>query len=267
MKKRNALAILLIMVISLTLTKSNSQSKLTNLNTKPMKWDFKNFKKLTFNYKQTISSNIALLFDSDDRPKSMTEISGLLVVEVTNDLANVAFKDVNVSNFKLDSNGIKSDVANQKMPDMMLIEGLHEDGSVTGAYNPEFVFFSKVFFPIVNKEISIGNTYKLPVSVPFGVGGSTIDLKGNNNVTYVSNDNELAKLETVINIAEFNEPKNIADTHECSLKGNSAFSFNLEKDFFTSGQIDLKMAMGKKDADQMDMDMDVKIVLELKDIN
>lgn len=231
-----------------------------------MKWNFKNFKKLTFTYKQTVSSNTSLLFDSDDRPKSMTEISGLLVVEVTNELANVAFKDVNVSNFKLDSNGVKSDIANQKMPDMMLIEGLHEDGSVTGAYNPEFVFFSKVFFPVINKKISIGNTYKLPVNVPFGVGDSTIGLKGNNNVTYVSNNKELAKLETVINIAEFNEPKNLADTHECSLKGNSAFSFNSEKGFFTSGQIELKMAMGKKDTDQKDMDMDVEIILELTDI-
>ena len=267
MKNRNALTIIVIMLIGFSLTISNGQSKSTKLYDKQMKWNFKNFEKLTFTYKQTLFTNTSLLFDSGDRPRSSTEISGLLVVEIINNgSANIGFKDIIVSNFKLDIDGSKSDVVNQKMPDMTVIEGLHEDGTVTGRYNPEFVFFSKVFFPIINKEISLGNTYSLPISVPFGVTGSTVDIKGNNSVTYISSDKELAILETIINVAEHDEPKNSGDAYVCSLKGNSAFSFNLEKGFFTQGHIDLKMAMGKKNNNQLDMDMDVKITLNLKEI-
>ena len=265
MRNKNVLALILVILISFSLTSYNRQSKSTKRNNKIMKWNFKNFKTLTFNYKQTISSN-SLLFDSDDKSKNVTEISGVLAVEVTKvNLANIVLKDIVQTNFKLDTLGKQSKLITQEpTQDMMLIEGLQEDGSVTGAYNPEFVFFSKVFFPIINKEIGLKNTYALPLSVPFGAAGSTINIKGDNMITYVSNDNELAKLETVINVAEFSEPTNLVDTYTCSLKGNSNYSFNLKKGFFTNGQIGLKMAMGKKDSDQMDMDMDVKIRLDLK---
>lgn len=267
MIKKYTLIIISIILIGFSTINCNSQSQSTKLTNHQMKWNFKNFEKLTFSYKQTISSNTALLFDSDDRPKSITEISGVLVVEVTNkNVANITLKDVEVSNFELEASGNKLKVANQKMPNMILIEGVQENGEVKGEYNPEFVFFSKTFFPIINKQISLGNSYTLPINVPFGVAGTTIDLKGDNSITYVSNKNEIAKLETVIDVADFNEPKNLVDTHECSLKGQSTFSFNYKKGVFTSGQIDLKMSMGKKGSDVLEMDMDVKIILELKNI-
>lgn len=231
------------------------------------KWRFDKFKKLTFKYEQVASTKSDLFVDN--KMNIFNKFEGKLVVKVKSAaLADIVFEDLKMTMCNVDSLEDTSVVMTQPVPDMF-IQDLKEDGTIEGELNGQTEMLAKTLFPIMNKKAEVGDSVNLPMTLPFNIFGSTINVKGYNRVKYVGYKDGVDKLETIINVSDFTIPDEVKTKYICYMKGNSKFDFNGEKGYFTNGIVNINMAFGTESSDtsksitNMSMDMSTKIILKL----
>ena len=233
-----------------------------------MNWEFDNFNKLTYSYKQIMINKESLGVDDKEPIKSYTEISGLLIVEVKNkDSADLILKNAKITTFIKDSLGNRLDTRRQAIPDLTYLKDLKENGSVSGPYNEQTELFAKLLFPIINNESAGGCIIQIPFSTSFDIEGSSVELQGKNTIDFLSNSRDSIKLNTHI----YAKKDNIAVTERkryiCKVEGDSSYDFNTKKKYFISGKINLNMLLKQK-KDKLNttntlVDIDIDITLNL----
>ena len=202
-----------------------------------LKWNFKNFKKLKYSYIQ-ISENKAP-FGMDE--KMFNEAKGTLIVSVKESgKADLIFKELKMSMFSVSENGDTNRMMSQTAPDFFM-QDMDETGKIDGQLNQQTELFAKTLFPIPGKDMSLKSTIDLPVTMPFNMFGSVINVKGYNKVTLVSIDENIASLTTILDVSEYDIPEDANVDYECYMKGNSDYLFNLDKGYFTKADLNITM--------------------------
>jgi hypothetical protein len=236
----------------------------------PIKWKFNKFKRLTFAYSQVMSMNSGFSFGKDSL-NMFNKLEGNLVIKVkTDSLADIILTDLKMTIYNVGPSGDTSVMMTQPAPDMF-IQDLKEDGTIDGRLDEQTELLANMLFPVVNKNMPPGDSTDLPMSVPFNLFGSTINVRGYNRVKCVGNQNGLMQLETIINVSEYTIPDEVKTRYKCYMKGNSKFEFNAERGYFTNGFVDINMAFGTESPDSsrsiMNMSMDMRSQIVLKLIN
>jgi hypothetical protein len=233
-----------------------------------IRWNFSKFKRLAFSYSQVMSMKSGFSFDKDD-PKMFNRLDGNLIVKVKSaQFTDIVLTDLKMTMYQVNSSGDTSVVMTQEAPDMF-IQDLKEDGTIGGQLDQQAEVLAKTLFPVMNKNAAVGDSVDLPMSIPFNLFGSTINVRGYNRVRYVGNENGLANLQTDINVSEYTIPDEVKTKYKCFMKGNSRFSFDAEKGYFINGFVDINMAFGAESPDSsksmmnMSMDMSSQIILKL----
>jgi hypothetical protein len=201
-----------------------------------LKWNFKNFKELTFSFEQIMITKSAMLTNQI----SETVAKGNLIVKV-NDInsSNIIFKNIHMIMSDVDSLGHKIETLQTEMPDH-IIKGLKEDGKIESQLDAQSEILANVLFPVINRNLSINETFDLPLTMNFNSLGKQTKVSGSNSIKFTGNQN----LETVIDISK---PSNSDDKEKyiSYLKGSSNYKFDNEKGYFTEGNIIIEMALGE----------------------
>lgn len=202
-----------------------------------LKWNFKNFKKLKYDYIQVSENQNPFGMDE----KIFNEAKGTLIVSVKeNGKADIIFKELKMSMFSVSEDGDTNRMISQTVPDFFM-QDMDEFGKIDGQLNQQTELLAQTLFPITNKDISVKNTTDLPVTMPFNMFGSVIIVKGFNKVTLESVDENIASLTTLLDVSEFDIPEDANVDYECYMKGNSDYKFDLDKGYFTKANLNITM--------------------------
>lgn len=241
---------------------------LTQSQSEIMNWEFSNFNTLAYNYKQIMTNKESFGLDDDEPIKSYSEISGLLIVEVKNaDSADVILKNAKVTTFIKDSLGNRFDTRSQTVPDLVYLNNLKENGSVDGSYNKQTELFAKVLFPIINNVSASPCIIQFPLSTSFDIEGTLVEIKGKNTIDFTFINPNFLKLNTHIYAKKDNIKVVEGKHYSCKIEGDSRFSFDAKKKYFTDGKIELNMLLkqtkdNRKTSNTL-VDIDVNITLKL----
>lgn len=247
-----------------------------NAQSNTMNWEFDNFDKLTYSYKQIMTNNEQLGLDNLEPIKSYTEISGLLMVEVKNkDSADIILKNAKVTTFIKDSLGNRFDTRSQVIPDLIYLKDLKENGSVEGMYNMQTELLAKLLFPIINNPSAAGCIIQKPFNSFFDIEGNSIEIKGKNTIDFTFTNTECLKLNTHLYAKRDHIDVGDGKLYLCQIEGDSDFKFNTSKKYFTNGNIKLNMLLKQKNdkvykqrsekynKTKILIDMDIDITLKL----
>lgn len=235
-----------------------------------IKWNFKDYQKITYAYSQKMAAKTP--FSSDSMWNGME--ANLIVSIKNNELADIVLADVKTYSFDKDSLGNYIATDTVEMSNRILFQDLTPEGKMKGEIKQGNAMLAKTLFPIPNKPMAIGDTANLRMNMPFNIYGSSINAKGYNRIKYVEKKNDILHLKTKIDVSEYQIPEEINQDYICFLKGNSSFKFDSEKGVFEAGTINLSMGMGVNQVDstsnskedKMMMEMNTKIDLKLKSI-
>lgn len=235
---------------------------------KTMNWDFSNFNKLTYSYKQIMTNNEWLGIDNNEPIKSYSEISGFLMVEVKNeDSADVTLKNAKITIFIKDSLGNRFDTSSQVIPDLVYLKDLRENGTVEGSYNKQTELFAKIIFPIINNTSASSCIIEVPLNTSFDIEGNLVEIKGKNTIDFNLISTETLNINTHI-YAKKDNIEIVKDKHYiCKIEGESNFDFNAQKKYFTDGKMELNMMLKQKkdkyNTTNTLVDIDIDITLAL----
>lgn len=232
-----------------------------------IRWEFDNFKKLTFTYEQIMDVYKDHTFDTD-KTKTFIKAQGLLIVTVINsESADIAIKEIKMTQYRVDSLGDTSVLVNMNAPDMF-IKDLKEDGTIGGEIEDKIQTLARTIFPIANKEMAIGDSVDIPLTVPFGMYTTLINAKGYNRVKYVNDKGDIAEIATVINVSDYIVPKGVETKYICYMKGDSNYEFNTQKGFFAGGIININMVTGYEEKDSIKhIEIDMKTTIKIEPVS
>ncbi len=222
-----------------------------------VKWNFKGFKKLTYEYYQVMENKSPFGMDE----KMYNDAKGILIVSTKdNGKADIIFKNIKMSLFSISKDGDTIPKMSQTVQDFFM-QDMDEFGKINGQLNPQTELLAQVLFPIPNENISVGEKSKLPTSMPFNMYGSRMIVSGFNELTLTSIENRIAKLSSVIDVSQFEIPEEANVNYDCYMKGDSKYTFNLEKGFFETATLNINMVaktINNKD-DKEEEENDLKI--------
>ena len=208
---------------------------------KRIKWDFNKFEKLTYDYEQVMENDMGESFMDGER--NLISSKGQLIVKVKDSgKADVIFKGVEVSMFTVTKAGDTTKEMSQTVPDFFM-QDMDEFGKIEGELNQQTELLSHTLFPISTQALSIGDTEDLPISMPFNIYGSRLQIKGQNSIKLNSIEDQVAFLTTEIDVSEYEIPEEVNMNYECYLKGHSANKFDIEKGCFQSINLTIEMLM------------------------
>ncbi|MDP2688003.1 MAG: hypothetical protein Q8O62_12325 [Aequorivita sp.] len=258
MLKRKIFRILLVSLIFISATPVSKEL---------IKWNFEDYKKLTYEYNQSMITNVEFL----DDPQKMMMTANLIIKIKDEQHADVIFTDIKHYRMSQDSLGNYKATDTIEMPNQILFQDLTPEGNIDGNIQDSYLMLARTLFPITNRKMEIGETIDLKMAMPFSMMGSNINVKGYNRVKYVDSNDGIEKLSSLIDVSEYTIPEEIEQDYICYLKGNSGFSFDSKRGVFNEGTINMNIAMGinitdsttaKKTAKMM-MDMNTEIKIKL----
>ncbi|NQX81114.1 MAG: hypothetical protein HRT66_03840 [Flavobacteriaceae bacterium] len=226
---------------------------------KVIKWNFEDYTKLTYEYSQSTLTE-AEFFKGTNKVISK---ANLIIKIKDKGHADVIFTDMKFIVMSRDSIGNYIAKDTIKMPNQVLFQDLTPNGSIEGNIQQSNLMLVKTLFPIIDQKMKLGKTYDIEMSMPFNIFGSSINVKGNNKVTYESSRNNIEELSTIINVSDYTIPEEIEGEYVCFLKGKSSFNFDSKKGVFKDGLIKLNMAMGISITDSIDMKKTTKMIMDM----
>lgn len=204
---------------------------------KNVKWNFKNFDKLTYDYHQVMENQTSLGFGDP----ILSEAKGTLIISVKESgKADIIFKEVKMSMFSISEEGDTNRTMSQVSPDFFM-QDMDEFGNIDGPLNQRTELLAQILFPVPTEEIGIGEKSKLPAVMPFNMFGSIINVNGYNEIKLEAIDDGMARISTVLDIAEYDIPEDADVNYDCYVKGTSNYSFNLSEGYFKTADLDFTM--------------------------
>jgi len=244
-------------------------------------WDFSGKKVCAYDYTQKAINATAMGSQKKDMGATIEGKGDVFIRGRGNGTGEMAFKNLKVKMnmaFKdLDKN------AADKMPKEMeqemppqVIQGLKEGGAnPNGASQGDLM--NQFLFPLPGKALQTGESVSLPMEVPFNAMGSVLYAKGTQTIKLTNyatvNGRLAARLETIIDVANLEVPKELEGTYKMQVKGKSVFYFNVEDRCFESGasavslgmRVDAptpKMNVRDKDMPKMDFPKKMRMVMD-----
>lgn len=249
-------------------------------------WTFDNFEKLTYEYHQIAENKSSMMNFGKQDGKMLSKATGLLIVSPKGDgKADVVFKNVEMSLLSVSEDGDTTQTMKQSVPDFFM-QDMNKFGKVEGNLNQQTELLAQTLFPIPSEKLKVGETSKIPVSMPFNMLGSVMNVTGFNEVKLESLQDSKAKVSTVLDVSEFDIPEDADVNYECYMKGSSNYTFDMPQGYFETIDLDITMvlknlanenkekndslagqeAMLKKLAEGFGMEMNTKISLRLKEV-
>ncbi|WP_291723656.1 hypothetical protein [Bernardetia sp.] len=251
-----------------------------------IRWKFGNFEKLTYEYHQISENKSSMMNFGKQDGKMLSKATGLLIVSPKEGgKADVVFKNVEMSLLSVSEEGDTTQTMKQSSPDFFM-QDMDELGKIAGNLNQQTELLAQTLFPIPSEKLKVGQTSKIPISMPFNMLGSIINVTGFNEVKLESLEDAKAKVSTIIDVSEFEIPEDANVNYECYLKGSSNYTFDTTQGYFDTIDLNITMVLKnlasdnqdendslagqedllKKLAEKFGMEVNTKISLRLKEV-
>jgi|GEM_PF-1585944 len=197
-------------------------------------WNFDSNSKYIYSFSQITNSENKMKKDEKSN-KSYISGNGKLVINgKSENLADLSFEEIKVK--------LKNDFSNDTISDTQpnsIIQDLQSNGTfqMTSTAND----FVRVLLPLPNKKLSIGDTCRVSLNVPFTINGSLISSKGFNTLTFSKYEeidgHKCAVLNGEINVSQLDLPDNFEGNYKLTEIGNGTYYFNIEKGYFIKSKV------------------------------
>ncbi len=218
---------ILLVVLLITLLSCGNEKEL-------FQWNFDSNSKYLYSFSQITNSENKMKKDEKNN-KSYISGNGKLVINgKSKNLADLSFEDIEVK--------LKNDFSNDTITDTQsnsIIQDLQSNGTfqMTSTAND----FVRVLLPLPNKKLSIGDTCRIPLNVPYNINGSLISSKGFNTLTFSNyeeiNGHKCAVLKGKINVSKLDLPDNFEGNYQLSEIGNGTYHFDIEKGCYIKSKV------------------------------
>ncbi|TWO32239.1 hypothetical protein E1J38_010475 [Seonamhaeicola sediminis] len=195
-------------------------------------WNFRDYDKIEYDFLMSASNEVNYL-----NQKNGVKVSANLIVDVLDSTyANVILinkkliEKVNDSVTTFDEIQLKDDV---------IFEKYTNQGKIEGEISEEAAAMKDILFPVLSKELEIGESITENFKIPFDLGNNIIELDVEHNISKTKSEIGINTYSAKINsIKHALEHPNI-DSMTVYIKGNSNFQFDNNKGVFLNQQIDL----------------------------
>ena len=212
-------------------------------NERAILWKFQNFDKLNYNFTQKTEispmGGIFLGFGITNTAKGK-----LTIIPTQDGKANLALEDMDMGEMgTILLQNMK--VENEELTDMS-IKGLKPDGTIEGEISEAMKLFSTGILPIPTKDLKVGESVKIEANMSIPSADEKIIMTGFQTLTLKSINGDLYTLENDILIDKYQNPKlevKIKEEDKPKIKGQGESIFDIEKGYFTEGEVVLKIQM------------------------
>lgn len=212
-------------------------------NEKAIRWKFENFDKLTYNFTQkTEVSPMGGIFSGFGITNTAT--GKMTVTPTPNGKADITLEDMDMGEMgAMLLQNMK--VENDELTDMS-IKGLKPDGTIEGEISEAMKLFSTGILPIPTKDLKVGESVKIETNMSIPSTNEKVVMTGFQTLTLKSINGNLYTLENDILIDKYQNPElegKIKEEEKPQIKGEGEYIFDIEKGYFTEGEVVLKIQM------------------------
>ncbi|WP_460219333.1 hypothetical protein [Psychroserpens sp. MEBiC05023] len=197
-------------------------------------WNFNSNSKYIYSFSQVTNSENKMKKNEKSNKSSISGNGKLIINGKSKSLADLSFEEIKVK--------LKNDFSNDTITDTQpnsIIQDLQSNGTfqMTSTAND----FVRVLLPLPNKRLSVGDTCRIPLNVPFNINGSLISSKGFNTLTFSNYDeidgHKCAVLKGEINVSKLDLPDNFEGNYKLSEIGNGTYYFDIEKGYYIKSKV------------------------------
>lgn len=207
-------------------------------------WDFDNPKKFIYSFQQTVEAENIM---GQTPIHSSIIANGLLTVKVKeNQLADVSLTKTKGAMVYYKEDGSPRDTLHQQFP-TIVVQDMQSNG--------QFKSFSKdnpfdVLFPLPLENLQEGETYQLPMKIPFNANGSPLQVEGFNTLTFIGyqmiEGRNCAVLEGIVQIDQLEVPEELEGEYASSTTGRGLHYFDVENHYYVGTDLELTMYVHSK---------------------
>ncbi len=212
-------------------------------NERAIRWKFQNFDKLTYNFSQkTEISPMGGIFSAFGITN--TAKGKLTIIPTQDGKANLALEDMDMGEMGamlLQNMKIENEELNN-----LSIKGLKSDGTIEGEISEAMKLFSTGILPIPTKDLKVGESVKIETNMSIPLADEKVTMTGFQTLTLKSIKGNLYTLKNDILIDKYQNPElesKIKQEDKPEIKGEGEYIFDIEKGYFTEGEVVLKIQM------------------------
>ncbi|WP_405377760.1 hypothetical protein [Nonlabens sp. Asnod3-A02] len=197
-------------------------------------WNFDSNSKYIYSFSQITNSENKMKKDEKSNKSYISGNGKLIINGKSENLADLSFEDIKVK--------LKNDFSNDTISDTQpnsIIQDLQSNGTfqMTSTAND----FVRVLLPLPNRKLSIGDTCRVSLNIPFNINGSLISSKGFNTLIFSKYEeidgHKCAVLNGEINVSQLDLPDNFEGKYELTEIGNGTYYFDIEKGYFIKSKV------------------------------
>ena len=237
---KNILPIILLIILIIGCANQNSLTNTpadSEIKKEKFVWNFNSGNIYIYSFKQV--TNSVNNWGDDIRDIDTSKVVGtgdLKVKSKGNDKADF------VLNLIIEHDAFKE----ANLPQTMVIPDMDAKGQFDSKRRNSDVMFDLVF-PLPSKDLTIGESEKLDLEIPFNLMGSPLYVKGYSKLKYLKDISpNTALIESEFKIDDLDVPKEIKGEFMCSFIGKAVFEFNYKEKYFKSSKLDLEIKIKSK---------------------
>ena len=234
---------ILIVTICSCKDEKDQKHKNDNVQLTELSWDFSHKKTYSYSYQQNVKNQNTFRRDQSPDKSKIIGNGNLNVWVKDNDHADLSLTNLKMDMITFDEHGEARDTISNDAPPSV-IHGMKPNGSFES--NSHNVIFDLIF-PLPHKNLSIGESDKIPLQMPYNAGGTELFVKGFNTIEYVGNEmlnsKDCAVLKGKIDISNLEIPEELDGIYKGEAIGNATYYFDLKNRCFAEVdlQIDIKI--------------------------
>ncbi len=262
--KKTLLGLSLILIVGCG-NSSIQKTEKNNLTVSHFEWNFNKPRKIIYSFYQSIKDESKTAKDSPFNKKDLIGKGYFNVRVKENNLADLSLTDIGVKMVLINNKGIPGDTITQKLQNTVF-QNMKSDGSFNDSNTDMMI---DMLVPLPKKDLKLGESYEVPMQIPFNVNGSLLYSKGNNILMFEGyekiEERNCAVLKGKINISDLEIPEELSGEYKCSMIGNSTYYFDLEEGCYVGA--DLQMIMYTLINFKTDKESDFEWYMETKNEN
>lgn len=138
-------------------------------------------------------------------------------------------------------------------------------GEIIGETRDEEDVLFNLIFPIPDKKLGLWDTTEIPMTFPFSMPGTVVNISGFTRVYCVENDPVMATFRSEMDLAAYEIPAPTGAIMFCYLIGDGEYFFDPKNGYYSSGKLNIEMAFGSYDSDEKrSMIKSMEMISEMK---
>lgn len=204
----------------------------TELSIKKDLWNFKDYDKIEYDFSMSAFNEVNYL----NRNNGVKVSANLIVDVLDSTYANVVLINKKIIEKVNDSITTYDEI---QLKDDIIFERYTNQGKVEGRISDEADAIKDVLFPVLSKEIKVGESIIENFIIPFDLGNKVIELEVENVISKTKSENGINTYLSEITSAKYPVENPVIESMHVFVNGNSNFQFDNKRGVFLGQKTNL----------------------------